>query len=195
MIHSAADVPGYFRELLVRAFKNREVSISEDGTGYLVGLLSSVTTQKVDPSRYTLVEQLADAISEPNARAKQRCYRQMGDTALMRCGMFPESLEYRGVSRPYVVCMGRRAYREASVLSRAQRRSNSSWVYGELSDQFSELAACIDEVREQTALRTPQDIVRLYDRYRRTKSPTLARRLSEFGVNPMLNHEHDEVLH
>ena len=66
-------------------------------------------------------------------------------------------------------------------------------AYPELAEAFDLLARALDDVRETTALRTPQDIVRLYERWRRTGSPLLADRLREEGVYPVKGA--DEVLH
>jgi hypothetical protein len=113
------------------------------------------------------------------------------------CGFFGDHLRRRGISRDYVVGLGERAYGEAGDLcGRAWRSSDGSLrqVYPELAGRFDVFARVLDEVRETTALRTPQDIVRLYERWRRTKSPTLARRLKEEGVFPQ-DGGGDRVLH
>jgi len=57
-------------------------------------------------------------------------------------------------------------------------------VYRELAALFAPITRVLDDVRESTALRTPQDIVRLYDKWRRTGSPRIAARLSAEGVYP-----------
>ena len=79
--------------------------------------------------------------------------------------------------------MGRRGYASAEDLAvgpEAVRRT----AYGELAEGFPELVEVLDDVRETTDLKTPQDIVKLYDRWRRTRSPKLAARLREEGVYP-----------
>ncbi|MCS6799967.1 MAG: hypothetical protein NZ898_15870, partial [Myxococcota bacterium] len=120
---------------------------------------------------------LVQAATEPSPSARVRRLRELGDATLYGVGFFGAALEHRGVSRRYVLDIGRRAYRAAA--SGPVRP-----VLVELADAIGRFALVLDDVREQTALRTPQDIVRLYDRWRRTGSPLLAERLGREGVFP-----------
>ena len=54
----------------------------------------------------------------------------------------------------------------------------------ELAEGFDDFARVLDEVRERTVLRSPQDIVRLYDLWKRTKDPRFAEKLRGQGVFP-----------
>ncbi|HJL16651.1 MAG TPA: hypothetical protein RMH99_13395 [Sandaracinaceae bacterium LLY-WYZ-13_1] len=184
-IEMSADVRGWFRERLVAALEERGIPASATTRLYLVELLSSFAR---DGSRARLGRplalQLADAV-EAEGPERIRLLRQLGDTALYVLGFFEDHLERRGVSRSYVVAMGGRAYSSAESLaahspSEAPRRV----AYAELADGFEAYVEAIDEVRESTALRTPQDIVKLYDKWKRTGSPRLAKRLQKEGVFP-----------
>lgn len=184
-IEMSADIRGWFRERLSSALEQRRVPASETTRVYLVELLASFAR---DASRARLGRplalQLADAV-EAEGPEKIQLLRTLGDTALYVLGFFEDYLEHRGVSRSYVVAMGGRAYATAESLaayspSEAVRRQ----VYGELAGGFEEYVEAIDDVRECTALRTPQDIVKLYDRWKRTRSPRLAERLQREGVFP-----------
>jgi hypothetical protein len=101
-------------------------------------------------------------------------------------GFLSDQLEGLGVTRRYSVAMGERAYSSAGALAafsptEAARRH----VYDELADAFEDFVLAFDELRESSSLRTPQDIVKLYDRWRRTRSPQLAERLRQEGVFPI----------
>ena len=182
-IELSGDVRGWFHERLLAALDRQNVPAMESTQVYLVELLASFA---VDASRARLGRplalQLAEAV-QAEGPEKLRLFRLMGDTALYGLGFFEDHLERRGVSRGYVIAMGGRAYRNLESLC-AYSRSEAvrQPVYGELASRFDRFAEVFDDVRESTELRTPQDIVRLYERYKRTRSPRLAARLREEGV-------------
>jgi len=176
-IELSANPTGFFRERLLEALTRRHVSVSESTEVYLVHLLAGfVTTSADDALERPLVEHLARALEAPSNTERFRRFRALGDNALYVCGFFSDHLDRRGVSRGYVVSMGGRAYVAAADVG--------GFVYEELGESFDLLAQVLDEVRETTSLRTPQDIVRLYERWRRTGSPALAERLEAEGVFP-----------
>ena len=79
---------------------------------------------------------------------------------------------------------GRRRYRSALALSVSPTERARREVYGDLSENFGTYTSLLEEVRESTAMRTPQDIVRLYEKWKKTGSPLLAERLRSEGVYP-----------
>lgn len=180
-IEMSRDLRGWFREQLGLVLERRGLSASQTTRVYLVELLSQPPREAL---ARPLALQLADAV-EASGPEKLRMLRELGDAALYLTGFFADHLERRGVTRSYSVAMGERAYATASALcvlnpSEAVRRH----VYDELADAFESFVLAFDELRENTVLRTPQDIVKLYDRWRRTRSPRLAERLREEGVFP-----------
>ncbi|RLB49016.1 MAG: hypothetical protein DRJ42_21965 [Deltaproteobacteria bacterium] len=187
-IELSADPSGFFRERLVSALGRRNVRVSEGTEVYLVHLLTGFVHVSADEALgQPLVERLAEALEAPGDVERFRRFRALGDNALYVSGFFSDHLDRRGISRDYVVSMGGRAYVAAGDL--AERRVGGGAhglheVYDELADGFDKLALILDEVRETTSLRTPQDIVRLYERWRRTGSKVLAERLEQEGVFP-----------
>jgi hypothetical protein len=185
-IHAVERLGSYFQERLASALERRRLELGGALQIYLVDLLERYAEARPDRALRPLVDHLSEAVSAPTPLDRLRLYREMGDAALCVCGLFGEHLTARGISRRYVTSMGGHAYRHASHLSAVpgSRSPASSGVYGELADRFDEIAKVLVDVRETTALRTPQDVVRLYDRWRRTHSPVLAARLREAGVFP-----------
>jgi hypothetical protein len=181
-ILTSVDLQGWFRERLEAVLDRRGVAVSEPARGYLVTLLTrnAGTAPDLDrPLAFALVE-----ASEPSDLAERfRRHRDLGDRALYLSGFFSEHLERRGLARDYVQAMGARGYGTASGLCR--RWGGPAEVLEELAQRFAPMASVLDEVRESTALRTPQDIVRLYDRWKQTRSARLAERLAEEGVFPV----------
>lgn len=186
MIETFADLGFWFREQLELALDRRRVRAAEATRAYLVELLSAVGVgRRRPPGQRPLALQLADAREAEDGLQRLRIYRALGDEALCLSGLFADHLEGRGLSPGYVRTMGGGAYQSAGVLALGSpREAGRVPVYHELSERFADLAAVLDDVRESTTLRTPQDIVKLYDRWRRTGSPRLAARLGAAGVYP-----------
>lgn len=177
----------YFQERLRSVLERRSLRLGGAVEIYLVHLLERYSHARPDQAMRPLVEHLSDALDAPSPQDRLRRYREMGDAALCVCGLFHEHLAARGINRRYVVSMGGHAYRHASHLAGATPGAvaeDSAGVYGELADRFDPIASVLDDVRETTSLRTPQDVVRLYERWRRTGSPVLAERLRQAGVYP-----------
>jgi hypothetical protein len=186
VIETFADLRFWFRERLEAALEQRRVEAAESTRAYLVELLSALGVgRRRPPGQRPLALQLADAREADDGLERLRIYRALGDEALCLSGFFSDHLESRGLSAGYVCSMGGGAYENAGVLAlQSASESTRVGVYRELSRKFVPFAQVLDEVRESTALRTPQDIVKLYDRWRRTGSPRLAERLSAEGVYP-----------
>jgi hypothetical protein len=92
------------------------------------------------------------------------------------------------VTQPYVYAIGARAYGEVGRAGRAAPAADGpdhSQVFVELADRFGAFARVLDEVREQTAMCTDGELLRIYERWSTTRSPELFRRLSRRGVGPM----------
>jgi hypothetical protein len=121
----------------------------------------------------------------------ERLYRMrnLGDAALFVSGFLSDSCDRRGVTPPYVYAIGARAYGEVGRASRTAPPldgPDQSQVFVELADRFAAFARVLDEVREQTAMCTDGEILRIYERWSATRSPELFRRLNRRGVGPVL---------
>jgi len=175
------DIHTFFVEHVTEAMRDLRVETRAETQGYLVNLLSGFA-----------VSEKTQSLSEPLARLFERALqatgverlarlRDLGDAALFICGFFPDSFDRRGLSRTYVVDMGGRAY---LVVGQSAREHARAEVFVELGGRFDDMARVLDEVRERTAMCTDGEIVRLYERWSRSGSPTLAERLRRRGVHP-----------
>lgn len=172
------DMTDFFRERVIAA-KTRWGLATEDETEfYLVSLLTDFAVRPLGPIlERSLVNYLQEAESADTTKSRLDAFREMGDVALYLLAFFAEHVSRRGVARGYVVSMGGRAYGEAGSMSQKRPR-----VFAELADKFDPIARMLGDVREEAAMRTPQDIVRLYERYKRTGSPLVAEKLRAQGV-------------
>lgn len=186
MIETFVDLRHWFHERLEEALSRKAVRSHEGTRAYLVELLAAMGVgRRRTPGHVPLALQLADARDTPPGPERLRRFREIGDEALCLSGLFADHLERRGISPGYVHTMGGGAYESAGVLAmQSATEAARIDVYRELSREFRTFAEVLEEVRESTALRTPQDIVKLYDKWRRTGSARIAERLTEAGVYP-----------
>ena len=192
MIHRDADVQTFFRERLDGALSRQSLRLSSAAKIYVVNLMAGFAgVGPSTPLDEPFALRLAAALRARGGE-RSRLLRELGDAALYACGFFGDYLERRGISRDYIVSMGARGYRGACD---AAPRSAVASICPELAISFDPLARALDDVRESTALRTPQEIVRLYERWRRTRSPLLAERLEAEGVFPLWNADVSNTIH
>ncbi|MFO0680731.1 MAG: hypothetical protein U0234_01715 [Sandaracinus sp.] len=179
-IETFGDLRGWFRERLETALGRRQLQAGEGTRAYLVDLLARVGLgQENDALSRPLALQLAEARAAERAE-RVRLYRALGDDALYLRGFCTDHLDHRGITTEYVSTLGETAYGQAGDLT----LGSASEIYRELARKFEAFADALDDVREGTALRTPSDIVRLYDKWTRTHSPKIAERLTAEGVFP-----------
>lgn len=188
-IEHHADVRAYFRERLLAALGHHALRPKESTEFYLVNLLADYAVRPDDAMfGKTLFDMYAEA-SEATGAERGRKFRDLGDNALYVSGFFADHLAARGVSRSYAITMGERGYSVAGSLMQRWGSSSEpgfSDVYVELADHFEKYVLVLGDVREETALRTPQDIVRVYEKWRQTKSPVLAAQLERAGLFPQV---------
>jgi hypothetical protein len=167
--------------------KSLDVRTAEATELYLVDLLAGFVADARVPELSTpFVEQLAKALSTSGPERANRM-RGLGDAALFLSGFWADSFNKRGVTQPYVIAIGARAYGEVSRVRAAilPDAPPSNEVFVELADRFEAFTRVLDEVREQTALCTDGELVRIYERWCTTRSPQLIRRLNRRGVSAL----------
>lgn len=177
------DLRAYFHETLARALSTRKVEVPAETEFYLVGLLAALGHDTAALSR-SLVE-LSCELERARSQDRLARLRDVGDQALSVSGLFDANLERRGISRSYLFDLGSRAYRSAGQLAghsheRADRARAA--IFFDLGAHFRVYAEVLVDVRESTALGTPDDVLSLYERFCKTRSPAVAERLLAHGV-------------
>jgi hypothetical protein len=177
------DLSAFFYETLNKALSVRRVEAPQHTESYLVRLLSTLAHDSAALSQ-TLVELRCEA--ELGKREERLAkLRTLGDKALSISSLFEAHLSRQGVSRSYVEDMGKNAYRHASHLASVSRRSHErahAEVFFDLGEHFSTYAEVLLDVREATALGGGNDLLSLFERYKKSHSPALLERLLALGV-------------
>lgn len=202
-IDLSSDVADFFRDVVASTVQHHHFDATCGAQTYIVELLadyarpdrlSDETLSR--PLTLLLDEALHKSGSERFARL-----RALGDGVLYVTGFFGDHLETRGVELGYVSSLGARAYdavsamirrAQLSSLSIRKHRSTSSEsavndVFRELADNFAMFVELLSHVADDifaNSVRSDGAVLKLYERWLRTRSSSLAAVLVTRGVVP-----------
>jgi hypothetical protein len=169
----------FFWEKLGAALREQRVEPAPETEHYLVRLLAEKATQRVDEEPLAL-KLLAATEASPVERRRQ--LREVGDTSLFVSGFWSDSFARRIVDQDYYIGLGGSAYGQLARTGEGWAKDPFGDVFEELSDKFKKFVKVLESLsRLVRPAATPQDIVKLYDKYR-GGSTWAAGRLAEMGV-------------
>ena len=171
----------YFRDLVETAMQHQRLAARELTSFYLVNLLAG----------FIRVDHPAAAVDEPlgvrfakalqTAGIQQRdALRKVGDLSLFISGFFADSLNRSLVDVDYYIQLGESAY---GSLARNGDAALGD-VFDELAGRFPAFVDVLSEVSERTALTSNADLLRLYEKWIRTRSRRSGDILVERGIVP-----------
>lgn len=171
----------YFKELVEAAITHQGLAAGEMTSYYLVNLLAGQVSR--DPADAEDDEALgvrfAKALQAGGSRQRDGL-RRVGDLSLFISGFFSDSLNQSLVDIDYYIALGERAYGSLA------RHSDDTFsdVFDELAEKFSGFVDVLGEVSERTALTSNTDLLRLYERWLRTRSRRRGDLLVRQGIVP-----------
>lgn len=183
-IEPAHDVRQYFGGQVSQALQSLGVEAVRHTEFYLVELLCGFARSSGAELLASPIGTLARQADEASGSERLVAVRRLADVALFASGFFPESFDRRGLSERYVVRIGGRAYLWLGEAAQEGGKASSARVFAELAGGFRTFARVLDEVREHTSLCTEGPILHLYERWCRSGSPALGRRLHALGASP-----------
>jgi len=172
----------YFRDLVESAMKRQHLEAGELTSFYLVNLLTGFVhfdRSAAPPEDEALGVRFVRALQAPGVRQRDEL-RQVGDLSLFISGFFADSLTRSLVDVDYYVYLGEYAY--ASLARRADDTFGD--VFDELAGKFTAFVDVLGEVSERSALASNADLLRLYERWLRTKSRRSGELLVARGIVP-----------
>jgi hypothetical protein len=170
----------FFRDLVETAMQNQHVSAHELTSFYVVNLLTGFVHGDVRADDgEPLGTRLARALQTAGVAQRDRL-RQVGDRSLFISGFFSDSLNRSLVDVDYYIQLGECAYRS---LARNGDRTLGD-VFDELSDKFTTFVDVLGEVSERTSLSSNADVLRLYEKWLRTRSRRSGDLLAARGIVP-----------
>ena len=181
----------YFREIVNIAAENLHVHADEEAIFYIVNLLSEFL--KVD-NLYTDIDPNADeepltvllekALNSGQNEQIQR-FKYLGDFSLFISGFFPDSLYKRLVSLDFYKIIGCTSYNQLATIMKSKVQSKTFWeLYHELAENFSIFVDILSEVSDKSFSHTNKDILKVYERWLKTKSLRDEKILKKEGIFP-----------
>jgi hypothetical protein len=182
------NIAEFFHEVLSDAIKKQGVDTSAPTESYLVNLLSGFARHHPDDQPLGL--KLAAATQAPPDE-RCRALREVGDTSLYVSGFFSESLTRKLVDVDYYISVGGTAYGELARFFRDYRKNEVFGViYDELEHKFPRFVDVLAEVSERTSMASSSGMLQLYERWLKTGSAWMERRLRELGMIPTKGETH-----
>ena len=178
----ALSLEDFFRAEVDRAFKDQGLPCGTLTEHYVVQLLAAYSVQSIEQRPLALRMMAA---LEATPRERRTKLREIGDTSLYVSGFWADSLERKPVDVDYYIDMGGSAYSELAPGGTGWTGDPFGDVFGELAQNLARFVEVLMLVSRRTShCASNQDVVRLYQRWQRTKSQWAARRLAALGVVP-----------
>ncbi len=180
----------FFQERVAKAIGNQKIALSSEVEFYLVRLLCDfISPNEVETANgqfsvfdVPLTLLLKEALESPAAQ-KLKIYKVLGDTSLYISGYFQDFFNSKTFDMSYYVQLGANAYENLSNLHR-EKMPPQSGVFVDLSKNFSRLVDIVAEVAEEINPAKDTNLLSLYERWTKTQSDRLRRKLENSGIVP-----------
>ncbi len=170
----------HFKELVTEAVEHQKVETNDMAVFYLSTLLSDFVLAERLASEPLAITYLK-AMHESHA-VRARLMKHLGDLSLFTSGFFSDSLKRKIVDVDYYTSMGVSCYNSVASM---HRDGDISGLFTELAVKFTLFADVLTEVSERSRLNSSRDILRVYERWLRTKSRQAERLLRDIGIEPV----------
>lgn len=192
MLLAVSDVREYFRDALHDALGHQQVTVRDHTEHYVVNLLAMFARtealfEPVPGERARckpLALLLAEAVETPDTHLRFRLLQRLGDVALFVAG-FLAGHSGEHVDVDYHVAMGGRAYGALAQAPCPRAKRALASVFAELEDKFQPIVDALNEIGDRADGDSPQDLLRLYERWQRTGSRRAHRLLTNLGILPL----------
>lgn len=173
----------HFKDLVSTAIKHQNVKTNPIAEFYLSSLLASFLTSNrltQEPLAITYLKALGES-----REVQARMLVELGDISLFTSGFFSDSLKRKIVDLDYYMAMGVTSYSYVADLHKKDKSHNSvSALYCELAAKFGSFVDVLTEVSERSRLTSSKDVLRIYERWLRTKSKQAESLLRGLGIEP-----------
>lgn len=174
----------HFKELVATAIRAQKVKTNELAEHYLSTLLASfVYSENVasEPLAITYIRAL-----NAEKTIQLRLMKQLGDIALFTSGFFSDSLKRKIVDIDYYILMGTSSYGWLALMHGEEKRPGAvNALFSELSGKFTAFVDVLTEVSDKSRLTSSKDVLRVYERWLKTKSRQAEKLLRGLGIDPL----------
>jgi hypothetical protein len=160
----------FFQQHVKDCLKNQNITITTTSEHYLVSLLVDFTlTNKVF------------SLTENDNRPLAIIYHQ---AQLETTGFFPDSLNRKVTDVDYYMLLGKSAYENLSIIFKKNHKDSFTLLFDELAEKFVSIADILAEISSNSATKWDDGILRLYERWLKTRSKRDERLLCKKGIIP-----------
>ncbi len=176
----------HFKELVATAIKHQRVSTNELAEFYLSNLLADFVAAKRfsrelsdEPLSMSYLKALGAGREEQGVILKR-----LGDFSLFISGFFSDSLKRKIIDIDFYILTGVSSYGHLAEFYRTGDTQALSQLFEELAGNFKAFVDVLAEVSERSSLTSASDVLRIYERWLRTKSKRAESLLRELGIEP-----------
>jgi hypothetical protein len=170
----------FFHEHVKDSLKNQNITITTTSEHYLVSLLVDFTlTNKVfsltenDNRPLAIIYHQAQLETASN---KIKIFKELGDFSLFITGKVTDI--------DYYMLLGKSAYENLSIIFKKNQKSSFTLLFDELAEKFVSIADILAEISSNSSTKWDDGILRLYERWLKTRSKRDERLLCKKGIIP-----------
>jgi len=186
------DLKSFFQTELFETARKQGHSLSVHTADYLAGVLDRFSKTrnylKKDPNSEKMSSPtLALLWLESQGKDKITQYKEMlylGDFALFTSGFFSEKIQGSNLDMDYYIALGGKAYERAGQIQESIAAERALNVFFDLAEDFKEHVELFNELSLQSQIFNERDILRLYEKWLKTRNERLGRILNEKGIIP-----------
>ena len=178
----------FFHKHVKESIQNQNIKITKISEHYLAHLLADFTlTHKVfkltrnNIRPFFLIYHQAQF---ETANRKIKIFKELGDFSLFITGFLPDSLNRKIIDVDYYISLGRSAYENLSVLFEEIHESDFNLLFCELAEKFVAVTDILAEISSESFTQWNDGILRLYERWLKTRSKRDERLLFRKGIIP-----------
>jgi len=178
----------YFSTEIKKTLKKRNLKISPFSQQYLGTLLNKFlfadnyfqSNTNEFPRLFSLLNELQESTSDLERFNK---LQHLGDIALFTSGFFEDKIKKNLVDRDYYSAMGSSAYEQAGKVQEKVLKSDRNLnVFFELAASFKSIVDVFEEISLKSKLTNSNDLLKLYQKWQKSPSDSLAQILTEAGL-------------
>ena len=193
-IQTERSILDFFYTYVKKSIKNQNIEITEISEYYLVNLLADFAlTQKAfkltgnDDRPLALIYHQAQLETANN---KIKLLKELGDFSLFTTGFFSDSLNRKVIDADYYISLGKGAYENLSTIFKKFHKSDFTLLYYELAEKFVSITDIIAEISSDSLSKWDDGILRIYERWLKTRSKRDERLLHKKGIIPNCTLQH-----
>ena len=189
IISREPSVSEFFRERIEKALRNQGVETDHVVKIYLSNLLAEFMHADVlfgnmdeDLEGKPLALIYAKALTSM-AGVQIRLLKYLGDFTMFFSGFFSDSLQRKIIDVDYLITLGAIAYGKLHHRYHRQQEDRVlSDLFSDLSGRFTIYVDILSEISEESQLQDHRDILRLYEKWLKTRSERTAAQLRKQGI-------------